>query len=89
MYRNYRVQLWPGAGYLLSPGVTVEARDEEEALVLASINDPFAFFLYCDELDEQRYSQIENEDRFLYLDRSEYGHRNIFLCIENARIMEA
>ena len=89
MYRNYHVQLWPGYGYLLNPSVAVEARDEEEALVLASIKDPNAHYEECDGLKEEEYDELDKDERFIYLDRSEYGYPNIFLCIENARIMEA
>lgn len=88
--KKYDVQLWSGRGYLLNPAIRdIEACDEEEALIIASMRDGFAFFVYDDEIktDKER-DELEKADNYLYLDRTEYGCRNIWLLIENARISE-
>lgn len=88
--KKYDVQLWSGRGYLLNPAIRdIEAHDEEEALIIASMRDGLASFVYDDEIktDEQR-DELEKADNYLYLDRTEYGRRNIWLLIENARISE-
>lgn len=84
----YQVQLWGGAGYWLNPPVTVEAHDEEEALVLASIEDKNSCFVECNDCDDEQFNELDDADNYVYLDRTEHDHSNIFLLIENARITE-
>lgn len=84
--KKYKVALWSGAGYLMNEPVIVNAHDEEEALVLASIQDPFASYVEDNAVNEADRDEFEKADNYIYLDRSEYGHSNIWLLIENARI---
>lgn len=87
--KNYKVTLWSGAGYWLNTPVVVEAADEEEALVLASIEDKNAFFLEDNDIDDEKRNELEEADNYIYLDRSMEGHSNIWLLIENAIIETA
>lgn len=80
----YKVTLWR-SGYTLNKPVVVEARDEEEALVLASIKDGNCLFI---EATDERADGLEDADNYVYLDRSEYGHSVGYLLIENAIIEE-
>ena len=80
----YKVSLWR-SGYALNKPVVVEARDEEEALVLASIKDGNCLFI---EATDERADGLEDADNYVYLDRSEYGHSVGYLLIENAIIQE-
>lgn len=83
---KFKVELWSGAGYLMNPPVNVEARDEEEALVLASIEDPYCFYKEADDIPSDEIDEFDSADNYIYLDRTEYGHSNIYLLVENACI---
>lgn len=75
----FRVSLWPGAGAELQ-SVVVEARDEEEALVLASTK--IGIIIPMDESDDE----VESSDMYTYIDRSEHGFENGYLLIVNGSI---
>lgn len=79
----WHVQLWRG-GYTMNPPVDVYARDEEEALILASIHDSRALFVDVCDVPKDERDDYERADNYLYLDRTEYGHSCGYLCIENA-----
>ena len=80
----YKVTLWSGAGYWLNSPVIVEARDDEEALVLASIEDGNC--LFKDDFTAEEMDELDASDTYIYLDRTEHGHSVGYLLIENARI---
>lgn len=82
----YKVTLWCGAGYTLNKPVVVEARDEEEALVLASIKDGNCIFK--EDFTIEDMDELDASDTYIYLDRTEYGHSVGYLLIENAIIEE-
>lgn len=86
--KTYEVRLWSGKGYLLNPPVKVVARDEEEALVLASIADHYCFYKEANDIPTGEVEEFDSADNYVYLDRSEFGHSNIYLLIENARISQ-
>ena len=67
----------------MNTSLAFEAKDEEEALIKASLADPNADI---EEVDEVRTQDEPSGDQAVYLDRSEYGASNIYLSIENARV---
>ena len=80
---DYQISLWRGYGYQMNTSLAFEAKDEEEALIKASLADPNADI---EEADEARAQDEPLLDQAVYLDRSEYGASNIYLSIENARV---
>lgn len=80
---DYQISLWRGYGYQMNPSLAFEAKDEEEALIKASLADLNADI---EEADEARAQDEPLLDQAVYLDRSEYGASNIYLSIENARV---
>lgn len=79
-YSNYRVSLWLGAS-VETRTVTVQAKDEEEALVLASMET--GIVIDADEADDD----VRESDHYTYLDRTEYGGGCVYLLTENAAIV--
>ena len=86
---TYKIMLWCGAGYWMNAPIIVSndetdySDDLSDVLAVASIKDK-----NCDFIDENNATdEIENDDeRYLYLDRSQLGYSNGYLLIENARI---
>lgn len=83
---TYKVTLWCGKGYYLNEPVVVDAEDDEEALVKASIADRKCYKVCTDGLLDFMNEELENDERYIYLDRSCYDAYNCYLLIENARI---
>ena len=82
---NYEVTLWRGYGYWLNTPLAFEAKDEEEALVFASLADCAACII--DEEDTAGTKEAEaHPDQWVFLDRSAYGVKNVWLFIDQAVI---
>lgn len=81
----YQIKLWSGAGALLNAPVLVETDDLEEAFVLASIKDPYAFYKNVNDLTPKEIKALDKDDQYLYLDRSAQGKSNIYLFIAESR----
>lgn len=85
---NYEVVLWKGYGYWLNAPLAFEAKDEEEALIFASLADPAARLI--DEEDATGAWEAENHpDQWVFLDRSAYGARNVWIFDDQAIIKKA
>lgn len=85
---NYEVVLWRGYGYWLNAPLAFEAKDEEEALVFASLADPSARLI--DEEDTEGVAEAEaHPDQWVFLDRSAYGAQNVWIFDDRAIIKKA
>ena len=82
---NYEVTLWRGYGYWLNTPLAFEAKNEEEALVFASLADCAACII--DEEDTAGTKEAEaHPDQWVFLDRSAYGVKNVWLFVDQAII---
>lgn len=70
------------SGYYMEALQVIEASSIEEAIIKATLNNNNYYSIEANEVTED----IENNERYIYLDRSEYHQSNIYLFIENARI---
>lgn len=84
---DYLVSLYPGAGVELF-SMKINARDPEDALVQASMELPCVFIDVDVAADEGIVEEYENDDSYVYLDRTEYGGGCGYLLIANAEVRE-
>lgn len=85
---NYEVVLWRGYGYWLNAPLAFEAKDEEEALIFASLADSSARLI--DEEDTEGVAEAEaHPDQWVFLDRSVYGAQNVWIFDDQAIIKKA